>query len=487
MDLKKKLADYEKQFRENDQVYFETDISNQDAYSFLQNEIPLVELPDKEIERTYYYRFWNYRKHIRNTPYGHIITEFLPDVWWAGAYNSINCSTPFHLLEGRWLKDANHYLEEYIDFFLNNIGDAFSYSMSFISALCAYAQIKGRESFLEERYEKIKTWHLTRLEKTIKVGNLYYSNDDRDGMEYSISGPGLRPTINSYIYADTSALAKLAKRINRYEDAEKFQKFAEELRQNMQKLLWDGDFFVTIPECVMKEFETSSVRIPEKYHVRELVGYIPWMYGIPQTSQDSAWQYLFDGDCFYTKYGLTTADQGHRRFMEKQEHECLWNGPIWPFATSQVLKALAEKKRMDSDFFITNEEYVKLLHEYAESQKRVRSDGKRIDWIDENISPADGRWLSRDILKGLGCPASKGGKERGKDYNHSLFGDLVLSGLLGIGSEKGKLTVNSLIPDSWNYFKVENLYFRGKQYTILFDRDGSYYGKEAGTVIREIR
>lgn len=65
-----------------------------------------------------------------------------------------------------------------------------------------------------------------------------------------------------------------------------------------------------------------------------------------------------------------------------------------------------------------------------------------------------------------------------------LFGDLMLSGLMGIGQEDGELKVQPLIPDSWDYFKVENLHFRGKTYTITFDRNGTYYGNGKGIVIR---
>ena len=32
--------------------------------------IPLFECPDKTIERTYYFRWWTYRKHLRKTPSG---------------------------------------------------------------------------------------------------------------------------------------------------------------------------------------------------------------------------------------------------------------------------------------------------------------------------------------------------------------------------------------------------------------------------------
>lgn len=485
MDLKDKLIAYEKQFRENDQEIYKTTISNHEALSFLLDQIPRVELPDQIMERTYYFRYWTYRKHIRNTEHGIIITEFLPDVYWAGACNSINCGTPFHLMEGRWLKDANKYLENYIDFFLDGIGDSFSYSMSFITSICDYAEIVGAEAYVDARYDKIKAWHEIRLTKTKKVGELYYSIDDRDGMEYGIGGSGLRPTINSYICADAMALSKLARRVGKLEDAKYYEAFANNLRDNMFKLMWSGDFFVTIPECVMEEFGRDGVIIPDEHYVRELIGYVPWMYGIADKSHKAAWKYLMDSKCFYTKYGLTTAAQSHPRFMEYHDHACLWNGPIWPYATSQILTAVARSKRADKQFPISAEDYVDLLHIYANSHKRITSDGKVIDWIDEDMSPIDGSWISRDFLKNLGFPKKFGGYERGKDYNHSLFGDLILSGLMGISCENGELSVRPLIPESWDYFKVENLHFRGKRYTITFDRNGSYYGEGKGIVIKE--
>ena len=48
----------------------------------------------------------------------------------------------------------------------------------------------------------------------------------------------------------------------------------------------------------------------------------------------------------------------------------------------------------------------------------------------------EGTWISRSILnrwraEGKNIDEIKGGKERGKDYNHSTFIDLVISGLIG--------------------------------------------------------
>src|SRR6266581_2706508 len=80
--------------------------------------VPLFDCPDKAIQETYYFRWSVYREHIRQTPGGYVITEFVDDVPWAGAYNTISCAAGHHLYEGRWLRNPR-YLDDYIRFWLN--------------------------------------------------------------------------------------------------------------------------------------------------------------------------------------------------------------------------------------------------------------------------------------------------------------------------------------------------------------------------------
>ena len=69
--------------------------------------------------------------------------------------------------------------------------------------------------------------------------------------------------------------------------------------------------------------------------------------------------------------------------------------------------------------------------------------------------------------------------------NFILFAiPLVLSGLLGIHPKGDSFTVKPLIPDNWDYFKVENLWLHGKCFTITYDKDGSHYGESAGLTIK---
>ena len=58
--------------------------------------IPLFDVSDKTIEEIYYFRWHTYCKHIKETPEGFVITEFLPDVPWAGKYNTISCPAGHH-------------------------------------------------------------------------------------------------------------------------------------------------------------------------------------------------------------------------------------------------------------------------------------------------------------------------------------------------------------------------------------------------------
>lgn len=146
--------------------------------------------------------------------------------------------------------------------------------------------------------------------------------------------------------------------------------------------------------------------------------------------------------------------------------EKLWNGYIWPFATSQTLKAVGNLLHNYNQEIITKEDFYEMLHKYAVSQHRKDEHGNVKPCIDEVIDPHSGQWSSRDYLKERGW--IKGGYERGKDYNHSTFCDLILSDLFGIRIENGKLRVTPIVPDDWDSFKVENLYVNGKVYTISY-------------------
>ena len=91
----------------------------------------------------------------------------------------------------------------------------------------------------------------------------------------------------------------------------------------------------------------------------------------------------------------------------------------------------------------------------------------------------------RNLLKQWGWREDKGGLKRGKAYNHSLFCDMILSGLLGISVKDATVTADPLLPDSWEYFRVENLWLNGRRYSVTYDKTGSHYHMGAGLTIRQ--
>lgn len=482
----KKLKSYVDRFNALDGEGLSQAVPNRDACDFLARQIPLLDCPDADLEETYYFRWWTFRKHFRETPFGHIITEFLPDVPWSGPHNSIVCPLGFHLREGRWLADPDGWVKECIRFWLGGHGDIMVYSSWPAAAVEEYCLQRGDTAFMAECLDPLTGIYQQRESLSMRKCGLCWSNDDRDGMEYSISGPGLRPTLNAYLYGDAMAISRMAAVCGREELSDRFAQKAARLKEGVQALLWDGEMYKTIP-CGPDDPADFSSRpaVAPAHDARELVGFVPWYFRLPDPGQEGCFAHLTDPKYFLAPAGLTTAERSHPRYLEKHRHECLWNGPVWPYTTSQTLVAAANLLRdYPAQNAFTAEDYRQLLFSYAKAHRRILDDGRTVPWIDENIDPGTGRWRSRDILESWGWLPEKGGRERGRDYNHSLFCDLVLSGLLGIRPDgRGGLTANPMIPPEWEWFCVTGLVYGGKSYTVRYDRNGSRYGKGSGLQI----
>jgi len=323
-------------------------------------------------------------------------------------------------------------------------------------------------------------------QSNLHESGLFWSDDNRDGMEISISGPGLRPTLNSYLYADAKAIARIAHMAGKADITDRFSAKADALKRLIHERLWDADagFFKVIP-LKSKDDRVSTWnwrQIDPDHNAREELGYVPWYFNLPDPGLESAWEQLMDPQGFFAPFGPTTAEQRHPRFMFEHPHECLWNGPSWPFATSQTLMAMANLLSRYEQTVVTKADYLKLLQIYAGCHQRVRPDGTRVAWLDENLDPFTGEWLARRILESAGWPEHKAGRERGKDYNHSTFCDLVISGLVGVQTrEPDAFAVHPLVPaEAWDYFCLDRLSYRGYEMTIFYDRTGTRYGRGAG-------
>ena len=120
--------EYIRRFNENDEETTVQAVPNEKAEEWVEREVPFFDCPDPVLEETWYFRWWVFRKHIKDTGRGRIITEFLPRVPWAGPYNSINGANGHHIAEARWLKQDRSLVREYLAFWLRGEGQETSYS-----------------------------------------------------------------------------------------------------------------------------------------------------------------------------------------------------------------------------------------------------------------------------------------------------------------------------------------------------------------------
>lgn len=433
-------------------------IPNAQSAAWMKENIPLFECPQQNFEEIFYYRWWTLRKHIKETPVGYGMTEFLVNRSYADKYNLIACAIGHHIYESRWLHDAK-YLDQIIyTWYRGNEGKPMNKMMKFSSwnpdALMARYLVDGdKEFFIDMKEDLIQEY--TRWEKTHRLKNgLYWQGDVQDGMEESISGGRrkqyARPTINSYMYGNAKALMQLGMMIGDEGMAMKYGMKADSIKTLVQNKLWDTErgFFETV------RGDTTA-------KAREAIGYIPWYFNLPDSDAkyEVAWKEIMDEKGFSSPYGLTTAERRHPEFRTRGVGKCEWDGAIWPFASAQTLTAMANFMNNYPQTTLTDSVYFRQMELYVESQYH-----RGRPYIGEYLDEVTGYWL-------------KGDQERARYYNHSTFNDLLITGLIGLRPRMDRtIEVNPLVPEGkWDWFCLDNILYHGHYVTIVWDKNGDHY------------
>ena len=437
-------------------------ISNEKSWKWMKDNVPFFECPDRNFEQIYYFRWWTFRKHLKQTPDGFVFTEFLDEVGHAGKHNTISCALGHHIYEGTWLHDGR-YIDDYARFwYKGHEGDLqphlHKYSNWGTLALYRRYLVNQDKAFLVGLLEAFVRDYETWVSEHGLENGLLWQYDVRDGMEESISGSrrvrNARPPLNSYMYANAMAISRVARLAGREALARKYAAEAARLRSLVHELTWDdeaGFFKVRHPDGKLAD-------------VREEIGFIPWYFSLPEPGYERAWQQLLDPQGFLAPMGITTAERRHPDFRSHGVGTCEWDGAVWPYATSQTLVALANVLRDYQQDYVSRADYCDALLTYARSH---RYRGK--PYIGEYLDEKDGTWLKPD-------------SDRSRYYNHSTFCDLVISGLLGLVPQEGnEVLVDPLLPDdAWDWFCLDNVLYGGHILTIVWDRTGDRYQKGRG-------
>ena len=477
-----------------------------DAPWFLTN-IPFLEIDDPDIQEVYYYRWKLYRAHIREIgAQGTDETEFLDDVPWARhPYTDLNDSSSFHIMEGRWLRNPV-YVTSLVDHLYAGGGNDRHFSESIAAATYAWTKVTGDPAPALRHLDAMQ--HIYNLwdDHFDAARNLYWIEPLLDATEYTISsidasgagctdapskrddqngftgGFAFRPSINAYQFANAEAIAALAHAAGKPDIAAEYTRRAETLRQATLSQLWNPNLqhFTDIYQR-----STPSVKAGDFIRGRELVGYTPWMVDLPprsaSTPQDyaTAWHHILNTAELAGPHGLRTVEPSYPHYLQQYRYdratgllECQWNGPSWPFQTSQALTAMANLLDDYDQHTATAADYVHLLRQYT--HQHLLNDGQPD--LQEDYNPDTGSPL-------VGLP-------RSHHYNHSTYNDLILSGLIGIRPRADNvLEIDPLLPPSNSserpirHFALEGLRYHGHDLTLIYDGDGSRYHLGAGLSI----
>lgn len=468
-----------------------------DAPWFVHN-IPFLEIDDPEIQQIYYYRWKLYRSHVRELgPEGTSVTEFLDNVPWARQPDSdLNDSSSFHLSEGRWLRNPA-IVDSLIDHLYRGGGNDRHFSESIAAATLSTTLVTGDPAPAIRNLDAMQYIFNQWDDHFDRDRNLYWIDPIADATEYTIasidaSGAGFtehastdekengftkgyafRPTINSYQYANALAIAAIANMAGKPDTAMDYTERAEAIRSAVLTQLWNPEF-----EHFTDRYQRSTryVKAGDFVRGRELEGFVPWFYELPpkgaSVNYSAAWRHALSSTELGGAYGLRTVEPTYPRYLTQYRYdkftgrpECQWNGPSWPFQTSQILTGLANVLNDYTQSAITRADYLRLLRQYTHQHFIAPGHPD----LQEDYNPDTG--------------AAIVGLARSHHYNHSTYIDLVLSGLIGVRPRADNvLEINPLLPAAdqtdarvVRYFEVQDLLYHGHEVNVSYDLDGTRY------------
>jgi hypothetical protein len=375
------------------------------------------------------------RAHQRDTgAQGYLTTEFFDDVGWQREpWAGLNDASGFHIAEGRWLRQRR-FAGDYIDYLYAHGGNDRHFSEAIADAVWGRYLADGDRAAVTRYLAAMQRIYGEWDDHFDKTRGLYWIEPLLDATEYSVAsinasggqdgfrgGDAFRPSINAYMVANARAISRIAALAGQPEQARIYADKADALRGRMLADLWSPGLTHFVDRYRQGN---AFVKAWDQIDGRELVGYLPWAYGVVggDKGYDAAWQHLLKPEELGGPKGLRTAEPSYRYYMRQYRYdketglrECQWNGPIWPFQTTQALMALAAMMHeRGADAPVARGEYWRLLSQYAVMHRQT--DG-RLD-LEEDYEPDSGKPIV--------------GLARSHHYFHSGFNDLVVTGLVGL-------------------------------------------------------
>lgn len=260
--------------------------------------------------------------------------------------------------------------------------------------------------------------------------------------------PLKRADLAAFLHANTAAAAGLCAATGRQGQATALAARAQALERSIMGKMWDPErrFFYDL------RHDTDEPAL-----VRQVGGFWPMFLSgrVPGAAALEAFDCLFDPSEFWTAAPCPTAARScpvyapDNTWRGKRVHMCLWNGPMWPYATSFLLSALSTAARHDRPRWERG--FAELFRRFTRTM--TRGGDPALPCVVEHYNPETGAPLSTE-----------------DDYFHSHWIDLVVKNLAGVRPERTDALVLDPLDMGVESFDLDGLVFRGHE--IRVSRDG---------------
>lgn len=461
-------------------------------WDWYKANIPFLETPEADIDTTYYYRWELITKHLvyGSPASGYSYTEFIDRPGWSGTYGAISCPVGHQLYEVRWLHDPR-LSQDYARYWYRTPGaQPRRYSCWLEDGIWAVYRTQKDRAFVvdlkDDMIRNFEGWKATNYDEDF---GMFWQHGMAEGMETNINSrmtdnwfsgaPGYRPSKVAYMYSSALAIANTARLAGDTKTAEEYEAMADLQKVRMQEELWDPDrefFFHMFRNDETKQGEDYVIKARTLTHEtgpyagcgrgREEIGYIPWMFNMPDAGYEAAWKFLMDPEYFFSDFGPTVTER-HDPMFSISANCCVWSGNSWPYATAQTLKAFANLLNHYEQEYVDKDDYYKLLKVYTVTH---RKEGR--PYIAEACHPDTGSWSGHDAFN------------HSEHYLHSSYNDLIITGLIGLQPKaEDVIVINPLVPESWDYFALTDVPYHGHRVSIVWDRTGAKYRQGRGLML----
>lgn len=404
--------------------------------------------------------------------------------WQLEPWASLNDATGFHIGEGRWLRDRR-FSDDYLNHMFNGGNDRHFTDYMADSTWARYL-VDGDESRVVAHLDAMIALYDEWNDKLDTSKGLYWIEPLADATEYTISsidasggedgfggGEAFRPSINSYMWANFRAIASIANLTGQSDVSAAYVERAAELKERFQTDIWND----TLSHFIDRHYTaTEFVEYWQPIRGRELVGLVPWMFSMPDddVKYSVAWEHLLDSEELSGSSGMRTVGPSYEYYMRQYRYdaptglrECQWNGPVWPYQTTQVLLGLANLLENYNQTSISRSDYLNELRRYT----KLHYQNGTLD-LEEDYEPDK--------------PGPIVGLARSHHYFHSGYNDIIISGLVGIRPQADdSIVIESMLPadSDITHFRLQDVSYHGHSIAVQWDADGSHYGQKAGLTL----